>query len=162
MEAMLQQDLIDSVWRGRLFHYICLLIPLIFFSHWMFLALHLSSIYMAREYRKRCKKESIQLGRKILSIFIQQSINRLYPHQIFRVALKQLAQYLSHQEEYSPSFKKHQHHLPHLTAITQPNPLVQEKHQLIYINWSIRKRRLCLSSSMLMCHHLWWIKLQRR
>ena len=40
MEAMLQQDLIDSVWRRRLFHYICLLILLIFFSHWMFLALH--------------------------------------------------------------------------------------------------------------------------
>ena len=82
MEAMLQQDLIDSAWRRRLFHYIYLLIPLIFFSYWMFLALHLLNIYMAIEYRKRYKKESTQLKRKILSIFIQQSINRLYPHQI--------------------------------------------------------------------------------
>ena len=41
MEVMLQQNLIDSAWRRRLFHYACLLIPLIFFSHWMCLALHL-------------------------------------------------------------------------------------------------------------------------
>ena len=33
---------------------------------------------MVREFRKRCRKESTQLEKKTLSIFIQQSINRLY------------------------------------------------------------------------------------
>ena len=37
---------------------------------------------LVREYKKRCRKKSTQLKRKTLSIFIQQSINRLYPHQI--------------------------------------------------------------------------------
>ena len=158
--VMLQQNLTDSVRKGRLFHYICLHIRLIFFSHWMCHAFHLWNIYTAREHKRKFRMKSTRLGRRIFFIFIQQSIKKLYPHQILGVALQQLAWFLFLQREFSLSWisnTRRQHHLLHPIAIS---PLEQGRHQPIYTNWRSRNSVLNLSEALYL--HPQWMRLWRK